>query len=125
MIIPLPLPSIFDLFFRTGYDRPKLWLDLLQRATGKIRWMFMRPARVTVIKFDSYDHGPGNRAGYKALQDALKVCTYGRRDKRRLFYFGAIYDDNPDDLLGYDPNFVWKRTKHPRNAKIEVRVEEA
>ena len=33
-------------------------------------------------------------AKLKALLDALKVGTEGRRDGRRLFYFGAIFDDD-------------------------------
>ncbi len=125
LTLPVAIPSIYDLAFRTGYDRPKMWLDLLQRATGKIRWTYIRPAVVTVTKFDSYDHGAVNRSGCKALQDALKMMANGRRDRRPLFYFGAIFDDNCEDLRGFDPNFRWQRIRHPKDAHLEIEVEEA
>jgi len=121
----LPCPSLYDLSFRTGYDQPKLWLDLIQRATGKIRWRYMRPAFLQIRKFDSYDHRAGNRTGYKGLQDALKVGTAGRSDGRRLFYFGAIYDDNPHDLRCSNEEVSASRVSHPKEARVEIDVEQA
>ena len=51
-------------------------------------------ATVTITRFDQamirQDH---LASGTKALLDALKAQTNGRRDGRPLFYFGAILDD--------------------------------
>jgi hypothetical protein len=66
-----------------------------QRHTGVLRWTPVPDASVSITRFDRAlireDH---LSAGIKALLDALKVGPNGRRDGRRLFYFGAIFDDD-------------------------------
>ncbi len=120
LTLPLAVPSIFDVSSRTPLAAPKLWLDLMQRATGKIRWTPIRPARVTVTAFDSYRHASGNDFGVKGVIDALKVGTNGRRDGRPLFYFGAIWDDNVKDMPQLD--FVFQSVAHPRGAHCQIDV---
>ena len=96
--LPIPFPTIFEWEANLAYRVPRLWVDLIQRATGKLRWTPMVPAKVTLIRYDSCALSTQNVDGAKALVDALKFQTTGRRDRRMLYYFGAIRDDNPDDL---------------------------
>ena len=96
VFLPLCTPDWYDCFFIRSYMSPRLWVDLLQRHTGVLRWTTVPPlATVSITRFDRAlireDH---LAAGLKALLDALKIGTYGRRDGRRLFYFGAIFDDD-------------------------------
>jgi hypothetical protein len=57
--------------------------------------------------------------GAKALLDALKVCTTGRRDRRLLHYFGAIADDS----LGH-VSIHWEQhlVDHPKDARTRIEV---
>jgi hypothetical protein len=96
--LPLAIPTIQEYLDCRSRQSVRLWVDLLQRATGKIRWVPNVPARVRVIRVDSAEYSPHNLCG-KSLLDALKASTTGRRDRRVLYYFGAIRDDNNDDLL--------------------------
>ncbi len=96
--LPIPFPTLFEWESNLACRVPRLWVDLIQRATGKLRWTPMVPAKVTLIRFDSCVLSTLNVNGAKALIDALKLQTTGRRDRRMLYYFGAIRDDNPDDL---------------------------
>lgn len=118
--LPLALPSIFDGMLRFPQTKPRLWVDLLQRATGVIRWEPFRPARVRMVAYDSYSLGVVNRNNPKAPLDALKVSTPGRRDGKRLHYFGAIHDDNDRDLPDFEVEF--RTVSHPRDARLEIMV---
>jgi hypothetical protein len=97
--LPLAVPTFYNYREIPGLRSPRLWVDLLQRATQKIRWRPMWPARVTIECFD-VDRWSGNRIGQKGLVDALKRVTTGRRDRCILHYFGAIEDDGPDFIDG-------------------------
>lgn len=98
VVVPIAFPTLFDLQENMAYRVPRLWVDLLQRATGKLRWKPMIPAKVTLIRYDSTYYSGINVLGEKALLDALKCCTTGRRDGRVLHYFGAILDDDDENL---------------------------
>jgi hypothetical protein len=118
--LPLVTPDYTDVFEISAYRNPRLWVDLLQRYTGKLRWKPIFPACVTFIRYDSVrirdDH---IRIGMKALADALKVKTAGRRDGRSLHYFGAIVDDAQKFAeFSYSQRIVG----HPHKAKIRIRV---
>lgn len=118
--LPLPMPSLFDLVFRTGYQSPKLWLDLFQRATQRIRWTPISPAKLQIIMYDSYRFGGVDWFGQKGLVDALKFSTTGRRDGKLLYYFGAILDDNPKELARADIQF--RQISDPSKARVKIRV---
>ena len=94
VFLPVCSPDFYDCFFIRSYMSPRLWVDLIQRHTGVLRWATSAHSTVTITRFDQtlirQDHFI---AGTKALLDALKVQTNGRRDGRPLFYFGAIFDD--------------------------------
>ena len=95
VFLPLCTPDYYECFFIRSYMSPRLWVNLLQRHTGFIRWTPFPRATVTITRRDTrmlrQDH---LIAGTKALLDALKVQTDGRKDGHRLFYFGAIRDDS-------------------------------
>ncbi len=119
--LPLAPPTFYEF---EVHRRPALaaglWVDLFQRATGKLRWRPFRRASVEVTCFDSYRWGP-SRIGHKGLIDALKVATTGRRDRRLLYYFGAIEDDGPGFLV--PPFGVSERLiDDPAQAHCVVRV---
>jgi hypothetical protein len=59
--------------------------------------------------------------GTKALIDALKVKTTGRKDKKYLHYFGAILDDGPQFV---DIHFKQEYVKHPKNACVRIEVQQ-
>ena len=92
--LPLVLPTIFEADEIVAHRNPRLWVDLLQRATRKLRWHPICPARVTIIKYD-LSLEPVSILQPKALLDALKVETTGRNDGLSLYYFGTISDDDP------------------------------
>ena len=97
--LPIPTPDYLEVREVRGYSTPRLWVDLLQRATGKIRWSFLKPARVILSRSDPERLRPAHLAiGTKPLLDALKVGTYGRSDGQYLYYFGAIWDDDPSSI---------------------------
>src|ERR1700730_4236168 len=97
--LPLPPPTIYEWWEIAGLRSPRLWVDLFQRASHKIRWRPARKARVEIHCFDTHEWGT-NRCGHKGLLDALKRATTGRRDRLLLHYFGAIEDDSPKFLVG-------------------------
>jgi hypothetical protein len=97
--LPFPPPTIYEFWEIPGLRSPRLWVELLQRATRKLRWRPTPRSRVEIVCFDAHRWGP-NRIGHKALVDALKRVTTGRRDGRLLHYFGAIEDDGPGVLEG-------------------------
>ena len=118
VFLPVCTPDFYECFFIRSYMSPRLWVDLLQRHTGFIRWTPASRAAVTITRCDTSvirdDHFI---AGTKALLDALKVQTSGRRDGQRLYYFGAIRDDSrPYVTVSY------KQAVDPRGFKIGMRV---
>jgi hypothetical protein len=98
--LPLAIPAIQEFFDCRSRQSVRLWVDLLQRATGKLRWLPNLPARVQIVRFDSVEYSEHNLC-VKSLLDALKASTTGRRDRRLLYYFGAIRDDNNSDLSAF------------------------
>ncbi|MDP1795877.1 MAG: hypothetical protein Q8K78_00265 [Planctomycetaceae bacterium] len=98
--VPIPTPDYLEFAEIRAYSIPRLWVDLLQRATGKIRWTPFRPAKLIVTRYDSVrlrdDHFI---IGTKAIIDALKSHTTGRSDGQTLHYFGAISDDDPHSIV--------------------------
>src|SRR5436309_1948250 len=67
--LPLAPPTIYEWWEITGLRSPRLWVDLLQRATRKVRWHPARRARIEIHCFDTHEWGP-NRCGHKGLLDA-------------------------------------------------------
>lgn len=45
--LPIPTPGFTDYWELSSYKSPKLWVDLIQRQTQKIRWAPMNPALIT------------------------------------------------------------------------------
>jgi hypothetical protein len=94
--LPIAPPSRFEWRELIGHQYPRIWVDLLQRATGKVRWRpVLRLASVLVEIYDVRDLSHYAGSGAKALIDSLKEKTTGRPDRRLLYYFGAIEDDSP------------------------------
>jgi hypothetical protein len=119
--LPVVCPTFFECTEVRWYQTPRFWVDLLQRATGKLRWKAVDPAEVRVIRYDSVEVGYGEAvSGAKALLDALKGKTYGRPDGHALYYFGAIADDGPEHLLKYE--FQIQSVAEPSLAKCRVIV---
>jgi hypothetical protein len=118
--IPIPTPDYTDFWELKAYKSPRLWVDLIQRQTFKIRWVPIFPAKIIITRFDAWkirpDHLP---LGTKALIDALKVKTTGRSDRQLLYYFGAIIDDGPKFV---DVVHKQEIVKHPKNAGIRIEV---
>jgi hypothetical protein len=75
---------------------------------------------VELVRFDVGEPYYYDQAGAKSLVDALKVSTTGRRDGKRLYYFGAIFDDDPANLPESDMRF--EAVAHPSEAKTRVVV---
>jgi hypothetical protein len=119
--LPIASPTFFEYLEIRWYQTSRLWVDLLQRATGKIRWTPMSPVEVIIIRYDAVEIGYGEGiGGAKALLDSLKEQTFGRADGHPLYYFGAIVDDNPDELLSY--KFQEQLVEDPSQAKCRVIV---
>lgn len=120
VVVPLALPIIQEGSDNIAYRAPRLWLDLLQRATGKLRWLPINQAIVTIITYDAFI-APVFAPLPKALNDALKVSTTGRRDGRKLYYFGAIKDDAPEFLA--ELNVYQSEVANPSDAHCRVIVQ--
>lgn len=117
--LPIATPSYFECIENRPYQSPRIWVDLLQRATNKLRWQPIDSAKVIITRFDyGQSHGP-SLAGAKALIDALKVSTSGRSDRKRLYYFGVILDDSSRHI---DIEFYEQRAKRPSDARTRVQV---
>lgn len=118
VFLPVCTPDYYDCFLIRSYMSPKLWLDLIQRHTGFVRWIPLRSPTVTFTRCDTAtirdDHA---MAGIKALRDALKVQTTGRRDGRRLYYFGAIRDDDNTSA-----RFVYRQKQVSAASEAGLRV---
>jgi hypothetical protein len=116
--LPVVTPDYTD--ENRAYWNPRLWVDLLQRQSGKLRWRPMRPARILLVRYDSFTIRSDHAAiGMKGLVDALKVRTTGRRDRMYLYYFGAIVDDGPGFI---DVTCEQVLVEHPKDARVRVRV---
>ncbi len=118
--LPIPTPSYYELFELRGYRTPRIWVDLLQRATGKIRWRPNVLAQLRIIRYDYIKLPYHSIAGAKALIDSLKVQTAGRSDGRLLYYFGAILDDGPKYI---ELEFQQELVTRPSEAKTRVIVQ--
>lgn len=121
VILPIAPPSRFELNELIGHRYPRIWVDLLQRATGKLRWTPRRTrTRVLVEIHDTRDESHHAGVGVKALVDALKAMTTGRPDARPLYYFGVIQDDSPRHI---DLDIVQCTAKSPAHAFSRIVVE--
>ena len=97
--VPLATPTLYDWIGNPAYRVPRLWVDFIQKATGKLRWRPMSPSKVTVVRYDICAYELSAIAtGAKAVIDALIVKASGRADGRFLHYFGAIVDDNMREM---------------------------
>ncbi|MFC1693184.1 hypothetical protein ACFL1R_06740 [Candidatus Latescibacterota bacterium] len=122
VILHASLPSWIEYFEIHGLRSPRFWVDLLQRATGKIRWQPLKaPAKISFVNYDSYTRGADLLI--KAALDSLKESTTGRRDGRRLYYFGAIVDDGWKEIGKIDVTEVVQEI--PVKPKCRVVVEPA
>ena len=83
----------------------------------------MVPSKVTLIRYDCVAYSAPDVYGAKALLDALKYQTTGRRDGLMLYYFGAIRDDNPDDLK--EMYIKQKLVENPSQASTRIIVEQS
>ena len=121
--LPIPTPSWIEMLLIPGYRSPRLWVDQLQRATGRIRWTPMTPALVTVTHFDVHrTRDDETIVGTKALIDALKARSTGRADGQYVYYFGAIVDDGCDFIkVKHDVVIV----DTPVQAGVEITVRPA
>ncbi len=115
----LPIPNWTTRTNNWAYRIPRLWVDLIQQATGKIRWIPMNPARVTVIAYGEISK-LDMVVGAKALIDSLKVSTYGRSDSKKLYYFGAIADDSPKHI---DVEYIINRNEPNKAGRTRIVVE--
>ena len=118
--LPIPSPSYYEYREIYGYRSPRIWVDLLQRATGKLRWQPNSLSRVEFVRYDVAIHPYHVQGGIKGVLDALKVATTGRSDGRLLYYFGAILDDGPRVLSGY--SFEQRIVPSPAEAGLSIRV---
>ena len=118
VFLPLSTPDFYECFLIRSYMSPKLWVDLLQRHTGFIRWTPFPRAIVTITRCDTsllwQDHPI---AGTKAVLDALKRQTNGRRDGHRLYYFGAILDDTAECVT-----IAYSQTEVSASTEMGVRI---
>jgi len=121
--LPIPTPSYHELLCRTvyGYNTPRVWVDLIQRATGKVRWCPNHRVKLTVVRYDAVVLRYYWQAGAKPLVDALKYSTTGRRNGRLLYYFGAIIDDSPRHIHEFE--YRQEKVAHPSEARVRVIVE--
>jgi hypothetical protein len=118
--LPVATPDYTDLCEIRALGSPRLWIDLIQRHTGKLRWLPMLPARIVFRRYDYFSIRTDHLAiGMKGLLDALKVRTTGRRDRIHLHYFGAIVDDGPGFIeVTYEQELV----PDPKEAGVRIQV---
>jgi hypothetical protein len=118
--LPVTSPDWTDFREIPAYQSPCFWVDLIQRQTGKLRWRPISPARVIFVRYDCFRIRQTHLfAGIKALEDALKVRTTGRRDRRYLYYFGAIVDDSQAFV---DVSCEQELVAHPKDAGVRIQV---
>lgn len=82
--ISLSLPNYMDVMEIKAYRSTRLWVDIIQRATNKIRWQPINPAKVTIFSYNNH-YIRASDAGIcsKALIDALKESSSGRKDGKK------------------------------------------
>ena len=118
VFLPICTPDFYACVLIRSYMSPRLWLDLIQQHTGFIRWTPLHNPTVTFTRYDTTmirdDHAT---AGIKALRDALKVQTTGRRDGRSLYYFGAILDDDQSSA-----KFVYRQKQVSGSSKAGIKI---
>lgn len=119
--IPLPVPSWLEYLEVPGYRSPRFWVDQIQRATGKIRWHPFKSACIQFIVYDTYPRG--SEMTIKALLDALKQKSTGRRDGQTIHYFGAVVDDNWESLHRFD--IIEEQVNAPRDIGCRIVVSES
>ena len=118
--LPVAFPDYTDFFEIPAYRSPRFWVDLIQRQTGKLRWTPISPATVEFVRYDCFSIRADHLAlGTKALLDALKIRTSGRRDRLYLHYFGAIVDDSYRFV-----NVFWGQelVEHPKDARVRAKI---
>ena len=122
--VPLATPTLYDWIGNPAYRVPRLWVDLLQKATGKLRWRPMSPSKVTVVRYDICAYYlSAISTGAKAVIDALIVKAAGRTDGRLLHYFGAIVDDNFKEMTHSE--YYEHLVDDPRQVRTRIIVEPA
>lgn len=118
--LPIPTPDYAEFFELKAYSFPRFWVDLIQRQTHKIRWRPIARARAVFTRYDYFairwDHLV---TGAKALEDALKVGTTGRRDGIFIYYFGAIVDDAPRFM---DISWRQQLVQHTKDAGLRIQI---
>lgn len=119
--LPIVTPTLEEWWHIPGYHNTRMWVDLLQRATGKIRWRPTDPVTITTTRRDTELPRYGVLAGGKALTDAYKVSSTGRRDGRLVHYFGAIVDDAPSNIRAFTFACVHVSSSADVGLDIEVR----
>ena len=118
--LPVPTPDATEFGEIKAYAIPRFWVDLIQRQTQRIRWTPISRARVVFTRYDCFTIREDHLAmGSKALLDALKVQTMGRRNGRRLYYFGAIIDDGPGFV---EVSWHQEVVGYPRDAGVRIQV---
>ena len=99
VVLPLASTTAYEWESNPAFGVPRVWVELLQRATGKLRWTPISPAKVTIVRYDTRSFDLLTTAeGAKALVDALMVKSAARSDGSSLHYFGAIQDNNWEEL---------------------------
>ncbi|MDQ3059249.1 MAG: hypothetical protein M3R45_06935 [Pseudomonadota bacterium] len=102
---------------------PRLWVDLLQVATGKLRW---KPLGVSVLFLTIHDtyRWPLQITNYeiKGLIDALKVIGNPGRTAA-VHYFGALEDDSPNFLPAIVLNY--RRVHDVKDAGIQLELKKS
>jgi hypothetical protein len=111
------VPSLLEYLEVQRRQGPRLWVDLLQRATGKLRWTPFSFARVNIVVTDAFLWGDDRCI--KAVLDSLKVSTHGRADGRTLHYFGTIVDDDSNHVV---VEIHEQRTETPADGHTRVIV---
>ncbi|MFH1361437.1 MAG: hypothetical protein ABIH69_02135 [bacterium] len=97
--LPIPTPDYTEIIESGFPESPKFWVNLIQRQTCKIRWKPIKNPKIIYTRFDYHKITRCDFAiGTKAVTDALKISSFGRRDGKLLYYFGAIFDDGPGDI---------------------------
>ncbi len=120
--ICLPIPTID---FTESHELkanlcPRFWVDLIQRQLFKLRWEPFIKSSVIITRCDIYKIRTDHLAGsIKSLLDALKFKSYGGKNGKPLYYFGAIIDDSMQDIeLKINQELV----SHPSQAKVCIEI---
>ena len=60
VVLPLASPTAYEWVSNPAFRVPRLWVDLLQKATGKIRWTPISPAKITIVRYGAPPQRTGN-----------------------------------------------------------------